>query len=768
MARVRLFSDTPNVQDQGTTDARMQSFDHGGEAIGRGIEQFGRSMQQAGDTLNQIADVDARTEANRLLVEHSKLTTQLNQTVSEAQGENAKPAVDDAYGRLETGTGDILSRASKRAKLILEPEVQLRNAKQNENWHGYAFDQHKTAFESNAVAANGEDLDQAIAQPDEASAAPYLDAIRQRNEDRAHFFGWGKEQLQREQVKTASTFFKQRALNMAAAGDPLAAVHYADSHAPGSGNGSMTPDDYADIQRSYLGSVMEQSANMAVEGTPDPSGVTTSSVVPIAGATEGQHTADPQAVWNSVIVPNEGSAYVIDVNGYGVKYGINGKANPGINIKGLTSASAFKIFNAKYWQASGADKLPPALAALHADTYYLSTKAAPRILKQSGGNFEQYMRLRKEWLASLHNADPVKFNDTIMKSWARRDQNITKFAAMTPGGGVGAPPQTAQGNGPFSFSGNLTAYSDKEAIRKEVRAHAEMPYAYQNAVIEAASRRIDGMKGAIDEKERLAHDQAWEQVNRVGFDKFTDISQLDPNTATQLSAQDFASFTRMAKTTYNQNKVDELAPYVTATEFANKPYFLSKGFTDDLIKKGAPAEYVAKVRQRQATMLSQPSDPLNHDQVWSIASPVYEAMGLHYDTLEAKEGAGDKAKAEERSADAQNKMLAINYLRNRAIDWATEHPGGEKPSEEEVKKWVGASLLKVGPQYLFQSNNSDLYNHMDVGQRRAIIKSLIRSGVMDNRTPPKETIRLVTEYIRAAWALRGFYDKGKQPQGPGQ
>jgi hypothetical protein len=826
------------VQDQGITDARMRTVNFGGEQVGEGIQKFGNTLSLAAQKLDEIGDIQAKTEASRWMVQHTLLASSINNTVRTAQGENATSAVEQGVNDLNKGTDDILAQASPRARALLQNELAVRNASSLDNWHSYAFEQHKTAFKANADAANTNDLDAAIAEPDEGKAAIYLDSIRQRNSEVGKFFGLGADEIKHANDGVASTYVKRRALNMAAAGDPISALNYADTH-----HGSLLPDDYADILRSYRGEAIKQRGFLIASGQPDPGGVelqttkpqqtftvgnpaglktagnldlsarptvhnadgSISTVRSISIGTEqgevliptvignkvvsnaeaiahykqtgenlgvfdtpahadayakslheqqaGEYlpktTADPHAVWSSVIIPNEGRALVTDVNGAAVKYGINQKANPGVDVANLTEAKAEQIFESKYWKPSGADQLPAALAALHADTYYLNPSAAQRILRRSGGDFDQYMTLRKEWMADMAQKNPGKFGGNVARSYAQRNDNIVKYAAMT-------------GIAPFSFSGRIAPHTDMDNVRSEVFARTDMPLDLKMAVIDAARQIRGDLKQEVDNRRDRAHELAVTQAVQLG-DNFTSITKLDPAVVSSLSPDDLESMTRLAKNNREHGVEQQLDPYVTNVMISNPQAFVADGFIKTLVAKGATTDYIAKIRTKQAEVRGQMlnkeqgkvADPLSSGELWTIAGPVASHLGLQFEGT--KDAKGNKLSAAQLNAMEERKYKFTSYLRDRANEWAAANPG-KKPPEEEIKKWVAGGALRVsGPdsQRLFEANDAFIYQNTPAQRRVEILRQYTaRSG---QKPSPQDAIRIVADYQRRGYALQGYH-----------
>lgn len=139
----------------------------------------------------------------------------------------------------------------------------------------------------------------------------------------------------------------------------------------------------------------------------------------------------PAKLWSDFILPHEGGYSATDGNGAAVNFGINQKANPDVDVSKLTAPEAQQLFIERYWKPSGADKLPPALAAIHADTYFINPDKAQTFLEKSGGDPNKYMQLRESWLNSL-SAKPQYAR--FKKAWTSRNAALREYAGNLGGG----------------------------------------------------------------------------------------------------------------------------------------------------------------------------------------------------------------------------------------------------------------------------------------------------------------------------------------------
>lgn len=109
-----------------------------------------------------------------------------------------------------------------------------------------------------------------------------------------------------------------------------------------------------------------------------------------------------------------------------VNMGINQGANPDIDVKSLTPAKAAQIAKERYWDKSGAEALPPAMAAVHFDTAInMGVDAAKDLLAKSGGDPETYLKLREQKYRDIAKNDPTKAAN--LPTWLARNADLSNF-----------------------------------------------------------------------------------------------------------------------------------------------------------------------------------------------------------------------------------------------------------------------------------------------------------------------------------------------------
>lgn len=123
-----------------------------------------------------------------------------------------------------------------------------------------------------------------------------------------------------------------------------------------------------------------------------------------------------------------GATLVPNDNGRGpTRFGINSAANPGVDVSKLTQGAATQIYKQRYWQASGADRLPPDLALIQFDTAVnMGVGTARELLAASGGDPGRYIALRGQRYRELAK-QPRHADD--LKGWLKRLDKVGAEAA---------------------------------------------------------------------------------------------------------------------------------------------------------------------------------------------------------------------------------------------------------------------------------------------------------------------------------------------------
>jgi hypothetical protein len=138
---------------------------------------------------------------------------------------------------------------------------------------------------------------------------------------------------------------------------------------------------------------------------------------------------------------HEGGYNPSDRNGAPVNFGINQKANPGVDVKNLTRDQAKQIYHDKYWVPSGAENLPANLQAPYLDVYIRNPAFAKKALADSGGDPTRFMAASSAYFQKLAQKPS---GQPYAQAWANRDAKNAAIAAgvtpTAPVSGDGAPP----------------------------------------------------------------------------------------------------------------------------------------------------------------------------------------------------------------------------------------------------------------------------------------------------------------------------------------
>jgi len=145
---------------------------------------------------------------------------------------------------------------------------------------------------------------------------------------------------------------------------------------------------------------------------------------PVTGAHDTSPSWDAFDRFYSVFVASHEGGYTEnDGNGAPANFGINQGANPDIDVVALTQPQAEQILYERYWLASGADRLPAALAAVHGDTAInMGVRGANELLAQSGGDPNTYLDLRHDRYQAIAAASPDRMN--ALPVWLRRNEDL--------------------------------------------------------------------------------------------------------------------------------------------------------------------------------------------------------------------------------------------------------------------------------------------------------------------------------------------------------
>jgi hypothetical protein len=132
------------------------------------------------------------------------------------------------------------------------------------------------------------------------------------------------------------------------------------------------------------------------------------------------------------VLIQEGEKYVADDGGKeSSKFGMLQSTAKSLGYKGdvrnLSRVEAEGLYK-KIWDKSEAKSLPYPMCLVHFDTFVNSPGAARKLLKNSGGNLEGYLKSREQRYTRLAGARPATFGK-YLKGWKSRIHSLQNAVA---------------------------------------------------------------------------------------------------------------------------------------------------------------------------------------------------------------------------------------------------------------------------------------------------------------------------------------------------
>jgi hypothetical protein len=178
----------------------------------------------------------------------------------------------------------------------------------------------------------------------------------------------------------------------------------------------LAPDCSAEMEKA-------RAAQQAGGAAPRPQQPAVPPATAVIARDDAQAWAAFDAFYTRFVAGHEGGFVANDGNGTPANYGINQGANPDVDVPSLTQSVAEQILYERYWLASGADRLPAALAMIHGDTAInMGVRAAGDLLAQSGGDPIAYLDLRDERYREIAAGNPDKAS--YLPVWLQRTEDL--------------------------------------------------------------------------------------------------------------------------------------------------------------------------------------------------------------------------------------------------------------------------------------------------------------------------------------------------------
>lgn len=371
MARIPIYQERQQAS-QAFTASELRAPDVGAGAIGRGLQQVGQGLQNLAVGQLRLDTENGKAQAAKIFGEVQNEFVSLLQTEKETAQPGAKDFTPTFTSKLQKRRDEILaSETDPFARKFLEQSI---------NQLGQTLSREALTFEATEMRGNRiNDIKTGI---DEVSSS----IIQNPNSQLAkQAYGQLKANIDSQQLLPR----EKREL-----------------------------EDYlrTQIGRAYVGTLAVKNPRAlvgmggdALEGTKlTPSNVRDATI--------------------NFILDAEGSEYVADDAGAGeAKYGIVAKFNPGVDVKNLTKEGAAQIYREKYWNSVDGDNLPPALAAVMADTAVnMGAGKAKELLQKSNGDIGKFLDLRREHYRTLIANDPKKYAQ-FETGWMNRVDRLEQF-----------------------------------------------------------------------------------------------------------------------------------------------------------------------------------------------------------------------------------------------------------------------------------------------------------------------------------------------------
>lgn len=246
-------------------------------------------------------------------------------------------------------------------------------------------------------------------------------------------------------------------------------------------------------------------ANVAEEGkgppataTPVPAAPPVPAPAPVGGvlasvnnraAVAGQQVTGGISTFEEAVakvLKHEGG-YVNDPDDPGgeTKYGISKRAYPNVDIKNLTEAQAKAIYKRDYWDAIGADQLPANVRYAAFDTAVnMGVGKAKQFIKESGGDFEKFIALRRAHYARIIERNPrlAKFQ----RGWENRVNDIVAASTGTAPSVSPAPAPSAT-SGPAISSATMAVAASSADVPMVAPINAPQTTVTNNTTNQAAN-----------------------------------------------------------------------------------------------------------------------------------------------------------------------------------------------------------------------------------------------------------------------------------------
>ncbi len=427
---------------------------------------------------------------------------------------------------------------------------------------------------------------------------------------------------------------------------------------------------------------------------------------------------DPQAFWRGHIMPWEGgSKTLVDSNGHLVQYGINKQHNPDMPVGKLTEAMAYDRYYKNYYLKSGADKLSPALAAVHLDTFYLNEREAMRMLRDSGNSVDKYVELRNSFLNGLTVKNPGKYAK-YKRGWQNRTNAVAGYGDRLGGDGT----HTAA---PVTPTTNLDDRARTTMARTDIGLNMKRRIIAQDSIMRGNQRQEIAVQEDTADRQLLAAAQS------LG-EGFTDVTQLPPDEWSRAPATVKDRYLAMAATNKRAAENKPLSAEVEARIgfLQTDPETLkSPAVQHELVRLGVPAARRAELARQggiaYGERMSGTPQPVDRGILQTEIREAFQAHGVRLWSTEAK--SGSVAARVEIGQDAQRSAQALAFIQDEAQTWAFDNPGKKAPLSER-RRWYATALIPTARGPLGGLTDAQVVQGIPQGRKEALAIALKKDG----------------------------------------
>jgi len=157
--------------------------------------------------------------------------------------------------------------------------------------------------------------------------------------------------------------------------------------------------------------------------------------------------------------PREGGYVAKDgSSGAPANWGINQKFHPNIDVSKLTQDQAKQIYKRDYWDAIGADRLPPAAQEIAFDAAVnQGPEFAKQMLAATNGDPMAMLQMRAQRYAETAKRSPEDAKN--YQGWMNRLNSVGQLALSSQAGGASQVPQ-------YQYNSDLSPKKNREAAAK--------------------------------------------------------------------------------------------------------------------------------------------------------------------------------------------------------------------------------------------------------------------------------------------------------------